>query len=109
MNTLAFRKDNTMQRRIAIGSLDMGRIGIGFQAVGLAQVSSMEETIQYAKQRVAFGQPISHYQAIQFMIADMSSHIEAAACFCARPPFSATGAGLTPVSLRIVIARHFLK
>jgi alkylation response protein AidB-like acyl-CoA dehydrogenase len=60
-----------------MGSLDMGRIGIGFQAVGLAQVS-MEETIQYAKQRVAFGQPISHCEVIQFMIAAMSSHIDAA-------------------------------
>ena len=63
--------------RIAMGSLDMGRIGIGSQALGVAQ-AAMEEAIQYAKQRVAFGRPISQYQAIQFMIADMSSHIEAA-------------------------------
>ncbi len=63
--------------RIAMGSLDMGRIGIGSQALGVAQ-AAMEEAIRYAKQRVAFGQPISQYQAIQFMIADMSSHIEAA-------------------------------
>ena len=63
--------------KIAMGSLDLGRIGIGSQALGVAQ-AAMEEAIQYAKQRVAFGQPISQYQAIQFMIADMSSHIEAA-------------------------------
>ena len=63
--------------KIAMGSLDMGRIGIGSQALGVAQ-AAMEEAIQYAKQRVAFGRPISQYQAIQFMIADMSSHIEAA-------------------------------
>lgn len=63
--------------RIALGSLDMGRIGIGSQALGVAQ-AAMEEAIKYAKQRVAFGQPIANFQAIQFMIADMSSHIEAA-------------------------------
>jgi len=63
--------------KIAMGSLDMGRIGIGSQALGVAQ-AAMEEAIRYAKQRVAFGRPISEYQAIQFMIADMSSHIEAA-------------------------------
>ena len=63
--------------KIAMGSLDMGRIGIGSQALGLAQ-AAMEEAIRYAKQRVAFGQPISQYQSIQFLIADMSSHIEAA-------------------------------
>lgn len=63
--------------RIALGSLDYGRIGIGSQALGLAQ-AAMEEAITYAKQRVAFGQPIGKFQAVQFMIADMSSHIEAA-------------------------------
>lgn len=63
--------------RIALGSLDMGRIGIGSQALGLAQ-AAMEEAIHYAKQRTAFGQTISNFQAIQFMVADMSSHIEAA-------------------------------
>jgi alkylation response protein AidB-like acyl-CoA dehydrogenase len=63
--------------KIALGSLDMGRIGIGSQALGLAQ-AAMEEAIQYAKQRTAFGQTISNFQAIQFMVADMSSHIEAA-------------------------------
>ena len=55
----------------------MGRIGIGSQALGLAQ-AAMEEAIHYAKQRSAFGQTISNFQAIQFMVADMSSHIEAA-------------------------------
>jgi butyryl-CoA dehydrogenase len=63
--------------KIALGSLDMGRIGIGSQALGVAQ-AAMEEAIKYAKQRVAFGQPIANFQAVQFMIADMSSHIEAA-------------------------------
>jgi len=63
--------------KIALISLDMGRIGIGSQALGLAQ-AAMEEAIKYAKQRVAFGQPIANFQGIQFMIADMSAQIEAA-------------------------------
>jgi len=61
----------------AMMSLDTGRIGIGCQAVGLAQ-AAMEEAVRYAKQRVAFGAPIAQLQAIQFMLADMSAGIEAA-------------------------------
>ena len=61
----------------AMMSLDTGRIGIGCQAVGLAQ-AAMEEAIRYAKQRTAFGGPIANLQAIQFMLADMSAGIEAA-------------------------------
>jgi alkylation response protein AidB-like acyl-CoA dehydrogenase len=61
----------------AMMSLDTGRIGIGCQAVGLAQ-AAMEEAVRYAKQRTAFGGPISQLQAIQFMLADMSAGIEAA-------------------------------
>ena len=63
--------------KIALGSLDYGRIGIGSQALGLCQ-AAMEEAIRYAKQRTAFGQVIGNFQAIQFMVADMSCHIEAA-------------------------------
>ncbi len=61
----------------AMMSLDTGRIGIGCQAVGLAQ-AAMEEAIRYAKQRTAFGQPIASNQGIQFMLAEMSAGIEAA-------------------------------
>lgn len=61
----------------AMMSLDTGRIGIGCQALGLAQ-AAMEESVRYAKQRVAFGQPIGNLQAIQFKLADMSAGIEAA-------------------------------
>lgn len=61
----------------AMVSLDTGRIGIGCQAVGLAQ-AAMEEAIRYAKQRIAFGQPIANLQAVQSMLADMSAGIEAA-------------------------------
>lgn len=63
--------------KLAMISLDSGRIGIGSQALGLAQ-AAMEEAIRYAKGRVAFGQPIANFQGLQFMIADMSMEIEAA-------------------------------
>jgi alkylation response protein AidB-like acyl-CoA dehydrogenase len=58
-------------------SLDMGRIGIGSQALGLSQ-AAMEQAIAYAKQRVVFGRPVADFQSIQFMLADMSCQIEAA-------------------------------
>jgi alkylation response protein AidB-like acyl-CoA dehydrogenase len=61
----------------AMMSLDTGRIGIGCQALGLSQ-AAMEEAVRYAKQRVAFGQPIAQLQAIQFKLADMSTGIDSA-------------------------------
>jgi alkylation response protein AidB-like acyl-CoA dehydrogenase len=63
--------------KIALSALDGGRIGIAAQAVGLAQ-AALEETVKYAKQRKAFGKNISEFQAIQWMIADMQTEIEAA-------------------------------
>ncbi len=58
-------------------TLDGGRVGIGALSVGLAQ-GALEEAIRYARQREAFGQPISNFQAIQWMIADGALLIEAA-------------------------------
>jgi alkylation response protein AidB-like acyl-CoA dehydrogenase len=63
--------------KIALSALDGGRIGIAAQAVGLAQ-GALEETVKYAKQRKAFGKNIGEFQAIQWMIADMQTEIEAA-------------------------------
>ncbi|RLC54264.1 MAG: acyl-CoA dehydrogenase, partial [Chloroflexota bacterium] len=63
--------------KIALMTLDGGRIGIGAQAVGIAQ-AALEESIEYAKQREQFGRPIAKFQAIQWMIADMATRIEAA-------------------------------
>jgi len=63
--------------KIALSALDGGRIGIAAQAVGLAQ-GALEETVKYAKQRAAFGKKIADFQAIQWMIADMQTEIEAA-------------------------------
>ncbi|HXN53649.1 MAG TPA: acyl-CoA dehydrogenase family protein [Candidatus Acidoferrum sp.] len=62
---------------IALSALDDGRIGIGALAVGLAQ-GALEESVKYAKQRRAFGKNISEFQAIQWMLADMQTEIEAA-------------------------------
>jgi alkylation response protein AidB-like acyl-CoA dehydrogenase len=63
--------------KIALSALDGGRIGIAAQAVGLAQ-GALDETVKYAKQRAAFGKKIADFQAIQWMIADMQTEIEAA-------------------------------
>ncbi len=63
--------------KVALSTLDGGRIGIGAQAVGIAQ-GAFEEALKYAQQRMAFGQPISQFQAIQFMLADMATEIDAA-------------------------------
>jgi butyryl-CoA dehydrogenase len=63
--------------KIALSALDGGRIGIAAQAIGLAQ-GALDESIKYAKQRRAFGKTISDFQAIQWMIADMQTELEAA-------------------------------
>ena len=62
--------------KIALSTLDGGRIGIAAQAVGIAQ-ACLDERIDYAKQRQQFGRPLAKFQAIQWMIADMATRIEA--------------------------------
>jgi len=63
--------------KIAFEALDGGRVGIAAQSVGLAQ-GALETAARYAKQRRTFGKPIAEYQAIQWMLADMQTEIEAA-------------------------------
>ncbi len=58
-------------------TLDGGRIGIGALSVGLAQ-SAMEDAIRYAKERQTFGKPIAEHQAIQWMLADAATEVQAA-------------------------------
>ena len=58
-------------------ALDCGRIGVAALSVGLAQ-GCLEESVKYAKERVAFGRPISQYQAVSFKCADMAMEIELA-------------------------------
>lgn len=63
--------------KIAMRALDSGRIGIASQAVGIAR-ACMDEAIAYSKERKQFGKTINSFQAIQFMIADAATKIEAA-------------------------------
>ncbi len=63
--------------KIAMSTLDGGRIGIAAQALGIAR-AALEESVAYAKERKAFGEPIANKQAIQFMIADMALELDAA-------------------------------
>ena len=63
--------------RIALELLDGGRVGIAAQAVGIAQ-GALEASVAYAKERRAFGKTIGDFQAIQWMLADMQTEIEAA-------------------------------
>ncbi|MFI5092566.1 MAG: acyl-CoA dehydrogenase family protein [Candidatus Acidiferrales bacterium] len=63
--------------KIALSALDGGRIGIAAQALGLAQ-GALDESVKHAKAHRAFGKTISEFQAIQWMLADMQTEIEAA-------------------------------
>ncbi|MDP9319946.1 MAG: acyl-CoA dehydrogenase [Chloroflexota bacterium] len=63
--------------KIALSALDGGRIGIAAQAIGIAR-ACLEDSLAYAKQRLAFGKPIAELQAIQWMLADMATEVDAA-------------------------------
>ena len=63
--------------RVAMQTLDGGRIGIAAQALGIAQ-ACIDEAVAYSKEREQFGKPISEFQAIQFKLADMATEIDAA-------------------------------
>jgi len=60
-----------------LGSLDHGRIGIAAQSIGIAQ-AALEQTVGYSKEREQFGKPISSFQAIQWMLANAGTELEAA-------------------------------
>ena len=63
--------------KTAIDILNAGRIGIAAQAVGIAQ-GSLDAALGYSKEREQFGRTISTFQAIQFMLADMETQVDAA-------------------------------
>ncbi len=63
--------------KIAMATLDGGRIGIGAQGLGIAQ-RAFDESVRYAKEREAFGQAIADFQGLQWRLADMATRIEAA-------------------------------
>lgn len=75
-------KDNLLGKtgmglKIGLDALDTGRIGIAAQALGIAQ-AALEESVRYANQRQQFGVPLARHQAIQMMIADMATQVDAA-------------------------------
>jgi len=90
--------------------LDGGRIGVSAMGVGLAQ-GALDEAISYAKERRAFGQPISSFQAIQAKIADLSAQIEAARLLTYRAamekdreqPFTLTAAQAKLITGRLAV------
>ena len=63
--------------KIALSGLEGGRIGIAAQSLGMAR-AAYEAALKYARERVAFGQPIFDHQAVQFRLADMATQLEAA-------------------------------
>ena len=63
--------------KIAMTTLDGGRIGVAAQSVGIAQ-AALDHAIKYSKERIQFGKPIAANQAISFMLADMATKVEAA-------------------------------
>lgn len=63
--------------KVAIETLNEGRIGIGAQMVGLAQ-GALDHTLKYVKEREQFGRPIGQFQGVQFQLAEMATEIEAA-------------------------------
>jgi butyryl-CoA dehydrogenase len=63
--------------KVAMATLDGGRIGIAAQALGIAR-AALEKSVAYAKERKSFGKPIAEHQAIQFMLSDMATEIDAA-------------------------------
>ncbi len=75
-------KENLLGREgmgfsIALRTLDRSRPGVAAQALGIAQ-GALDHAVEYSRQRVQFGHPISSFQAIQFKLADMATKIEAA-------------------------------
>ncbi|RPI54767.1 MAG: acyl-CoA dehydrogenase [Deltaproteobacteria bacterium] len=81
LNECRIPKDRMLGRKgqgfiMAMRTLDLARPGIGAIAVGLAQ-AALDEAVKYARQRIQFGQPIISFQALQHMLADMATKIEA--------------------------------
>jgi butyryl-CoA dehydrogenase len=78
--------------KIAMNTLDGGRIGIAAQAVGIAR-AALEDATRYARERKAFGKSIGEFQAIQFMLADMATEIDAARLLTHRAAWAKDGGG----------------
>jgi len=94
--------------KIAMHTLDGGRVGIAAQALGIAQ-AALEEAAKYANMREQFGAPIGRLQAIQWMIADMATEIEAARLlvYQAAALLDKNGANRRPVSKYSAMAKLY--
>lgn len=90
--------------KIAMTSLDGGRIGVAAQALGIAQ-AALEAAVQYSKERTQFGKPISKFQGISFMLADMATRLDAARLLTYRAAYL-KGAGL-PYSKEAAMAKMY--
>lgn len=73
--------------KIAMTTLDGGRIGVAAQSLGIAQ-GALDAAIKYSKERVQFGKPIASNQAVSFMLADMATKVEAARLLVYRAAFN---------------------
>jgi alkylation response protein AidB-like acyl-CoA dehydrogenase len=91
--------------KIAMTTLDYGRIGIASQALGIAQ-GAYEQALKYAKEREQFGKPLAALQAIQFKLADMATQIEAARLLVYQAAFIASEHKI-PVSKYAAMAKVF--
>ncbi len=90
---------------VAMKTFDSSRPGIGAQAVGTAQ-GALDEAVEYARQRIQFGQPISSFQAVRHMIADMATKTEAARSLVYKAA-SAVDGGMKEVSKLSAMAKLF--
>lgn len=91
--------------KVAMQTLDYGRIGIASQALGIAQ-GAYEAAVKYTKERVQFGKPISELQNTQFKLADMATQIEAARLLVYQAAFVASEHKI-PVSKYAAMAKLF--
>jgi len=94
-------KENLLGRpgdgvRIALATLDVGRIGIASQALGIAQ-ASLDVSLAYAQQRIQFRSPLTQFQSIQNMLADTATEIEAARLLVYQAGCCATTSGPSPL------------
>lgn len=82
MTIVSFQKNQLLGKlgegfKIAMSNLNVGRIGIGAQSLGIAE-GALQHAIDYAKERQQFGKPIAANQGISFKLADMATEVEAA-------------------------------
>ena len=89
--------------RMAMWALDGGRVAIAAQALGVGE-AALDEALAYAKSREAFGQPIGNYQAVQWMLADIATELEAARMLTLKAADSRGRASSTPGAAGAVTA-----